>query len=253
MGKNVESAELRAYKTAEQAYYDAKNTYDLHVSNAGSEVSKARKAKEKAIKAIEKDHKRFSEAFEQPIAKFVQPKSTVTLYRDHLESGKFRLNLESGMKVEVSTSGNTSATMIGTRDSRQLFINVLTAQGNMTVSCNPDQELQARDFAGQISVAAMAYDQTMRDFESVNKAFEEQVAAERRDTSLIYAAAATLESVKNDTSSIDQARKRMEEASGHVDQHEMEGHKARVRRHAFIKWGAIIAVAVVIVVCLFIF
>ena len=253
MGKSVDdSAELLAYKTAEKAYTDAKSAYDQRVSKADSEVSKARKAKEKTIKAIEKDRKRFVDEFEKPIGKFVQPKSTVMLYRTRIESGKFRLDLETGMNIEVSTSGNTSATLIGTRDSRQLFINILTSQGNMTISCNPDNELEARSFAGQISVAAASLDKTAEQYESTIRSFDSQQKAERQDTSLIDAAEAKALSIRNDTSSIDQAKALMEQAGRLVTEDEMNGHLKRRRRNTLIKWGVILGIAMIAIVCWFV-
>ncbi|GAA6123992.1 hypothetical protein BPY_21000 [Bifidobacterium psychraerophilum] len=254
MGKSTEdSAELQAYKTAEKTYNDAKSAYDARVSKASSEVSKARKTKNKDIKAIEKDRKLFLEEFEKPIGKFVQPKSTVTLYRTHIESDKFRLDLETGMKVEVSTSGNTSATLIGTRDSRQLFINILTSQGNMTISCNPDNELEARSFAGQISVAAASVVQTTEQYKSTIDSFDSRLQAEQQDSSLIDAAEVSLASTRNDTSSIDQAKVLMEEAGKLVTDDEMNGHLKRKKRNTIIKWGAIAVIVVIAIVCWFMF
>lgn len=253
MGKSTEeSAELQTYKTAEKTYSDTKSAYDTRVSKASSEVSKARKTKEKTIKAIEKDRKLFLEEFEKPIGKFVQPKSTVTLYRTHIESGKFRLDLETGMSVEVSTSGNTAATLIGTRDSRQLFINILTSQGNMTISCNPDNELEARSFAGQISVAAAAVDKTTEQYKSTLDSFDSRLQAEQQDSSLIDAAEASLVSIRNDTSSINQAKSQMEQAGKLVTDDEMTGHLKRKRRNTLIKWGVILGIVVIAIVCWFV-
>lgn len=274
--------EIVNMERAQKAYKQARSAYKSDRSDAKSTLKKAQRSHDKDVKSAEKALEEERERLTRPLASFAGAK----LYWDHIEHKKSSLALEEGMVVEVNSSGNTYTAVANTgtvetsssspvasasssafsenasideggvstasRDTRNLFITLKTSNNSMTIQCDPDKEKGARDFADDIAAAASKVTaQAEVNRSRINEAHNE-IAKSRGDVDGVNLARDSFTTVESDTTQLDEAKLRLDQAVSAVPPEELNEYRSVHRRRKAVAILVCVILVIIVLVAVYV-